>query len=53
MLWIALGAVGIGGALFIYRTIRPMTRRKRKYDAGAVSGHWVEQQRGRSQDASR
>jgi hypothetical protein len=53
MLWLALGAVGIGGALLIYRTVRPMTRRRRKYDAGAVSEHWVEQQRGRSHDASR
>jgi hypothetical protein len=52
MLWIALGAVGIGGALLIYRTLRPMTRRRRKYDAGAVSEYWVEQQRGRSEDAS-
>ena len=53
MLWIALGAVGIGGALFVYRAIRPMMRRRRKYDAGAVSEYWIEQQRGRSQDASR
>jgi len=53
MLWIALGAVGIGGALFIYQTIRPMMRRRRKYDAGAVSEDWVQQNRGRSQDASR
>lgn len=53
MMWIALGAVGIGGALLIYRTVRPMTRRRRKYDAGAVSEYWIEQERGRSQDASR
>ena len=53
MWWIALGAVGVGGALFIYQTIRPMLRRRRKYDAGAVSEYWVEQQRGRSNDAMR
>jgi hypothetical protein len=53
MLWFALSAVGIGGALFIYRTVRPMMRRRRKYDAGAVSQDWIQQQRGRSHDASR
>jgi hypothetical protein len=53
MLWIALGAVGIGGAFFVYQAVRPMLRRRRKYDAGAVSEYWIEQQRGRSQDASR
>ena len=53
MLWIALGAAGIGGALFIYQTVRPMLRRRRKYDAGAVSEYWIEQHRGRSQDAMR
>ncbi len=52
MLWIALGAVGIG-AFFIYQTVRPMLRRRRKYDAGAVSEYWIEQHRGRSQDATR
>ena len=53
MLWVALGAVGIGGAFFIYQTVRPMLRRRRKYDAGAVSEYWIEQHRGRSQDATR
>ena len=53
MLWIALGAVGIGGAFLIYQTVRPMLRRRRKYDAGAVSEYWIEQHRGRSQDATR
>ena len=53
MLWIALGAVGVGGALFIYQTIRPMLRRRRKYDAGVVSEYWIQQQRGRSNDATR
>lgn len=52
MLWMALG-IGIGGALLIYRTIRPMRHRRKKYDAGAVSEYWIEQQRGRSEDASR
>lgn len=53
MLWIALGAAGIGGALFVYRVVRPMLRRRRKYDAGAVSEYWIEQQRVRSRDATR
>jgi hypothetical protein len=53
MLWIVLGAVGVGGALFVYTMIRPMLRRRRKYDAGAVSEYWIQQQRGRSQDGSR
>ena len=50
MLWIALGAVGIGG-LFVYQMIRPMLRRRREYDAGSVSEYWIAQHRGRSQDA--
>jgi hypothetical protein len=49
MLWIALGAVGIGG-LFVYQMIRPMLRRRREYDAGSVSEYWIAQHRGRSQD---
>ena len=52
MVWFALGVLGIGGAMLVYRTVRPMTRRRKKYDAGAVSQDWIEQQRGRSQDAS-
>jgi hypothetical protein len=53
MLWIVLGAVGIAGALFIYQTVRPMLRRRREYDAGSVSEYWIQQHRGRSQDAMR
>jgi hypothetical protein len=53
MLWITLGAIGIAGVMFVYRTVRPMTRRRRKFDAGAVSENWIEEQRGRSQDSSR
>jgi hypothetical protein len=53
MLWIALGAAAIAGAMFVYRTLRPMTRRRRKYDAGAVSEYWIEQHRVRSQDTMR
>lgn len=53
MLWIALSVVGIGGAFFIYQTVRPMMRRRRKYDAGMVSEYWIEQHRVRSQDAMR
>ena len=37
MRWIALAAIGLGGALIIYGLIRPVFRRRRKYDAGAVS----------------
>jgi hypothetical protein len=46
MLWIALAAAVIGGAFFIYQAIRPMMRRRRKYDAGAVSEYWIQQHRG-------
>jgi hypothetical protein len=53
MLWFALAAVGIVSAVFIYQTVRPMLRQRRKYDAGAVSEYWIEQHRGRSQDAMR
>jgi hypothetical protein len=53
MYWIALGALGIAGTLFVYGVIRPMLRRRRKYDAGAVSEYWIQQHRGRSQDPSR
>jgi hypothetical protein len=53
MLWIVLGAVGIGGALLVYTAIRPMLRRRRKYDAGSVSEYWIQQERGRSNDATR
>ena len=52
MVWIAVGAIGIACAMFVYRIVRPMTRRRRKYDAGTVSVSWIEQQRGRSQDAT-
>jgi hypothetical protein len=48
MLWIALAAAVIGGAFFIYQAIRPMMRRRRKYDAGAVSEYWIQQHRGHS-----
>jgi hypothetical protein len=53
MFWIALGAAGLGGAFLVYQAVRPMLRRRRKYDAGAVSEYWIEQHRVRSQDASR
>ena len=53
MRWIALAAIGVAGTLLIYKLIRPMFRRRRKYDAGAVSEYWIEQHRGRSEDASR
>ena len=53
MLWITLGAIGIAGVMFVYRIVRPMMRRRRKFEAGAVSEDWIEQHRGRSQDTSR
>ena len=51
MFWIALSAAGIGGAFIVYQVVRPMLRRRRKYDAGAVSEYWIEQHRVRSQDS--
>jgi hypothetical protein len=53
MLLIALGAIGLGGVFLIYQTVRPMMRRRRKYDPGVVSDYWISQQRGRSSDATR
>jgi len=53
MLWIALGVIGLFGVFFVYQSVRPMMRRRRKYDAGAVSEYWIAQHRGRSQDAMR
>ena len=46
--FLVVGLVGIAGALIVYRTIRPMVRRRRKFDAGAVSEYWLQQQRGES-----
>jgi hypothetical protein len=46
-----LGAVAaLVGIVLAYRTIRPWTRRRRQYDAGAVSDYWLQQQRGQSDD---
>jgi bacteriorhodopsin len=53
LLWIALCAIGLCGVFLTYQSVRPMMRRRRKYDAGAVSTYWVEQHRVRSQDATR
>ena len=53
LLIVALGAIGLGGVFLIYQTVRPMMRRRRKYDAGVVSEYWIQQQRGRSSDATR
>ena len=53
MLWMALGAIGVTGVFFVYQSVRPMMRRRRKYDTGAVSEYWIQQQRGRSPDATR
>ncbi len=52
MLWMALGAIGLAGVFFVYQIMRPMMRRRRKYDAGAVSEYWIHQHV-RSQDAMR
>ena len=43
---IILGLFGLAGLLFAVGTIRPMTRRRKKYDAGAVSDYWLQTQRG-------
>ena len=52
-LWIALAVAALGGTFLVYQMVRPMMRRRRNYDAGAVSEYWIQQQRGRSQDATR
>ena len=51
--WLAIGVMTLFGAILAYKTITPRTRRSRKYDAGAVSEDWIQQQRGRSEDAHR
>lgn len=43
--------IGIAGIILAYRTIRPMTYRRRRFDAGAVSESWLEHQRGQSDDS--
>jgi hypothetical protein len=51
--WLALGALAFFGAILAYKTIVPLTRQRRKYDAGAVSQDWIQQHRGRSEDTHR
>ncbi|HTG89103.1 MAG TPA: hypothetical protein VL914_02875 [Vicinamibacterales bacterium] len=53
MLLIALSTISLGGVFLVYQSVRPMMRRRRKYDAGAVSEYWIAQQRGNSPDATR
>jgi hypothetical protein len=52
MPFLILAAV-IVSVVVAYRAVRSMTRRYRKYDAGAVSDYWLQQQRGQSDDQSR
>lgn len=47
---LVLGLITVAGALFAYRRIRPMQRKSKDYDAGAVSEHWLQQQRGDPKD---
>jgi hypothetical protein len=48
--FLVLGLITVAGALFAYRTVRPMTRRRKDYDPGAVSEYWLQQQRGEPKD---
>lgn len=45
-----LGLITVASALFAYRTLRPMQRRRKDYDAGTVSEQWLQQQRGEPKD---
>ena len=36
------------GAVIAYRALRPRTRRRKQFDAGAVSQDWIQQHRGES-----
>jgi hypothetical protein len=47
---LVLGLLTALGALFAYRRVRPMTRRRKDFDAGAVSEAWLQQQRGEPKD---
>jgi len=47
---LVVGLISFAGAWIAYRTIRPMQRRRKDYDAGAVSEYWLQQQRGDPKD---
>ena len=43
---LVIGLISFVGVLIAYLAIRPMQRRRKDYDAGAVSEYWLQQQRG-------
>jgi len=45
-----VGLISLVGALIAYLAIRPRRRRRKDYDAGAVSEYWLQQQRGDPKD---
>jgi hypothetical protein len=47
---LVVGLISFVGALIAYRVVRPMQRRRKDYDAGAVSEYWLQQQRGDPKD---
>lgn len=47
---LVIGLITVAGAFLAYRTIRPLRRHRKDYDAGAVSEYWLQQQRGNSDD---
>ncbi len=47
---LVIGLITVFGALLAYRTIRPLRRHRKDYDAGSVSEYWLHQQRGNSDD---
>ena len=47
---LVIGLIAVAGALLTYRSIRPLRRHRKDYDAGSVSEYWLHQQRGTSDD---
>jgi hypothetical protein len=47
---LVVGLITFVGALIAYRSIRPIQRPRKDYDAGAVSEYWLQQQRGDPKD---
>ena len=51
--WLVIGLVTFATALIAYQTIRPRQRRRKDYDAGAVSEHWLAEQSRQADDQNR
>jgi hypothetical protein len=43
---LVVGLILVVGTLVTYRIVRPLQRRRKRYDVGAVSEDWLQRQRG-------